>query len=191
MFEEHEPEERKMTPDLTAVERQLARLTPAAPRIDRDRLMFEAGRAAAFQPERSSHPANPIRVARYFWPAATCTMTAASLILAFTAFQQHLSLQSARNNLASIGTAQPAAEPQITTPVMQTQITVAPWLAKRAPQSGYLNTRFIALTRGVSAMESPLETADSNFTPANTQPSTRREMLNELLPSTRRTNSNS
>ncbi len=62
MFDEHEPAEFKIAADLSAVERQLARLTPAAPRIDRDRLMFEAGRAAErAASEPSLAPAPPIK----------------------------------------------------------------------------------------------------------------------------------
>ena len=51
MFDEHEPAEFELAPDLAALERQLPRLTPAAPRIDRDRLMFEAGRRGRGRPD--------------------------------------------------------------------------------------------------------------------------------------------
>ena len=47
MFGKREPERTELTPELAALERQLAALAPAPPRIDRDELMFEAGGAAA------------------------------------------------------------------------------------------------------------------------------------------------
>ena len=47
MFDKHQQDERELAADLAAVEKQLAGLTPAVPRVDRDRLMFAAGRAAA------------------------------------------------------------------------------------------------------------------------------------------------
>lgn len=47
MFDEHEGKRRELSAELAALERQLASLTLAAPQIDRDRLMFAAGQAAA------------------------------------------------------------------------------------------------------------------------------------------------
>ena len=65
MFDEHESAEFKLTPDLAAMERQLARLTPAAPRIDRDRLMFNAGREAVIAAQRfrqtEPSPSSPLK----------------------------------------------------------------------------------------------------------------------------------
>src|SRR5262245_36381221 len=82
MFDEQKSNENELTPDLAAFERQLRGLAHglAAPRIDRDQLMLAAGRAAAEGPV----PATP-RAARsraWLWPAATFTMTAATLFLA-------------------------------------------------------------------------------------------------------------
>ena len=46
MFDEQEQNEPKLTAELAALESRLCGLRPATPQIDRDRLMFAAGRAA-------------------------------------------------------------------------------------------------------------------------------------------------
>ena len=98
MFNQPEPGKFELAPELAALQRQLAQqLTPAAPRVDRDQLMFDAGRAAerASQDGRAIYLAGPswagrtgpnVRAtgsasARRFWPAATATMTAATILL--------------------------------------------------------------------------------------------------------------
>lgn len=65
---EHEP----LTPDLQALEARLAGLAPTAG-IDRDRLMYEAGRAAvAGAPSAGRHAA---------WPLATLLVAVAALVV--------------------------------------------------------------------------------------------------------------
>jgi len=187
MFE-REPEEHEIAPELAAIERQLARLTAAAPRIDRDQLMFEAGRASVARPERPGYIAEPSRLGRYFWPAATSTMTAAALLLATMLVDVRHALQVAQNSQPAIVPVQPASQPLVAAPSpARPEPKSARWLATRVPQSGYLGTRYVALTRGVGAIDTPLESANDNFKPT-AQPPTRREMLNELLPSTRAMN---
>src|SRR3954453_7756406 len=94
MYDEQKPREPEIAPELRALERQLRRMTPAAPLVDRDRLMFAAGQAAVSADarqdghaayDRAGRPlrtARPSWAARRFWPAATFTMTAATLLLA-------------------------------------------------------------------------------------------------------------
>ena len=188
MFNEREPEKREIAPDLAAIERQLARMTPAAPRIDRDRLMFEAGRASVAQPERPGYVTAPFRLGRHIWPAATAMMTAASLLLAIMLFDQHQSLQLALNNqpaIVPIQTARqpPAAAPQIARP----QLTSATWLAARAPRTGYLGTRFVALTRGVAALDNGDASGIGNGESSPAIFPTSKQILNELLPKSSRT----
>jgi hypothetical protein len=186
MFDE--PDKREITPDLADIERRMTRLTPAAPRIDRDRLMFEAGIASVTRPERPGYIAEPFRLGRYFWPAATSTMTAASLLLATMLVGTRHALQLAQNRQPTVVPVQSASQPPDAVPSpTRPEPASARWLVTRTPQNGYLGTRFVALTRGVGAIDTPLESANNNFTPAS-QPPTRREMLNELLPSTRAMN---
>lgn len=65
---EHEP----LTPDLQALEARLAGLAPTAG-IDRDRLMYEAGRAAVAGPQSAGR--------RAAWLAATSLVAAAALVV--------------------------------------------------------------------------------------------------------------
>src|SRR5262245_23404099 len=86
MFDEQEPDEFELAPELLVFRQELDKLQPAAPRIDRDQLMWNAGRAAARtgQDGRDIHIAGPSwagRFRRHIWPAATATMTAATLLL--------------------------------------------------------------------------------------------------------------
>jgi hypothetical protein len=64
---EHAPEPAP-APELTALEEALRRLAPAPAALDRDRLLFRAGQAAAPR--------------RWFWPAATAVSTATASVLA-------------------------------------------------------------------------------------------------------------
>jgi hypothetical protein len=199
MFDEHEPAEFKIAADMSAVERQLARLTPAAPRIDRDRLMFEAGRAAeraasvpspapALRTKESSITAM-LRIAgtrHQFWPAATAMMSAASVLLATMLVWQRQALQLA---------AQPGAPPIVATPAIDPprapQSSARPnyvattWPALVQPSSGYLGVRYIALTRGVNAIEPSFSAANGGLDPSDDLQPSQRKMLNELLPSVR------
>lgn len=211
MFDEHEPAKFELTPDLAAIERQLARLTPAAPRIDRDRLMFAAGQAAAgsTEPRRLGYiagpsragkyalgpfragelSANPFRARAWYWPAATATMTASTLLLATM-----LVWQRAAQPIA----AQSPMPPQPTTvaiaPAAQSAdatAAVAPvarqsedygWPMSSPPTTGYLGLRYIALTRGVGELEPHNGTASTDSDSSGNAPATQRELLRELLP---------
>ena len=69
MFGKREPERTELTPELAALERQLSALAITPPRIDRDKLMFEAGRAAASRPRWSINLAGPPWGGSRVWPA--------------------------------------------------------------------------------------------------------------------------
>jgi hypothetical protein len=207
MFDEHEPAELELTPDLAAMELQLARLTPAAPHIDRDRLMFAAGREAVIaaqrlrQTEPSPNPslqgrgidaAATLRVAgphRWFWPAATATMTAATLLLAtmlvWQRAAQPVAAQSATPPLpTNVATAKPdhsGVTESITPAAVQSENFG--WPMSSPPTAGYLGQRYIALTRGVGELETHNRTANSDFDTSGNTPATQRELLRELLPS--------
>ena len=81
MHDEQESHEHPLPAELAALERHLAALTPAAPRVDRDRLMFAAGRASAMA-GGSPSVARPQPPTVWLWPAATALMTAATILLA-------------------------------------------------------------------------------------------------------------
>jgi hypothetical protein len=186
MFE-REPEEHEIAPDLVAIERRLSRLTASAPRIDRDRLMFESGQATVARPERPGYIAEPFRLGRYFWPAATSTMTAASLLLATMLIDTRQALQLAQTNQRSIVPAESAAQHSVDVRTAQPQLASATRLAARAPQTGYLGTRFVALTRGVAALDDADVSGIGNGDASPAILPTRKQMLNELLPKSSRT----
>lgn len=211
MFDEHEPAEFELTPDLAAIERQLARLTPAAPRIDRDRLMFAAGKEAAISAQRSCQiepSPNPslqgrgidvaatLRVAgsrRWFWPAATATMTAATLLLATMLVWQRAAQPIAVKQPTSF---QPTTVATVlSTPPVNVTTSITPaavqsenfgWPMASPPTAGYLGLRYIALTRGVGELEVHSRTASSGSDSIDNTPATQRELLRELLPSSDR-----
>lgn len=120
---------------LDEFEAQLAALRPAASRVDRDALLYEAGRAAA-----SAAPRRANTVARWLSP----TVTAASLALAatFAALWWNESHRPAPQ----------VAQPTTPTPVQvvddEEEITIA---EVASPQESYLHLRQVALREGVDA----------------------------------------
>jgi hypothetical protein len=77
-------------PEMNEIEAALAAWTPRAPQIDRDRLMFAAGRASVDSPVIMSGR----RVTRYLWPFATTLSTAAALVMAFLLAQNERAASS-------------------------------------------------------------------------------------------------
>ena len=189
MFDEREPTEFKLTPDLAAVERQLARLTPAVPRIDRDRLMFEAGSAAAARPRWPGYIAGPFRAGARFWPAATATMTAATLLLATMLVWQRgaaLVVEGEAKPQAALARVDDRPGGGATRSTPRPDVSTTGWATFQQPGSGYLGVRYIALTRGVGALEPRFQTAAGDRDSSSDTPRTQRDILNELLPSSQR-----
>lgn len=186
MFGKREPERTELAPELKALEQQLAALALVPPRIDRDKLMFEAGRAAA-QPGGLGYIAEPSGLGTKFWPAATYTMTAASLLLATMLVWQQHSMSIAQKGATSQAVVeqlvvhQPAAA---TLNAPRHEMTMTGWTAFRQPTSGYLGDRYIALTRGIGALEPRYPVAQGDRDSSSDVQRTQRDMLNELLPST-------
>jgi hypothetical protein len=136
---------------LEAVEKLLAGFTGAAPRIDRDRLMFAAGQAS-----RDRNFARPT-----IWHASTLALAATTLALAFSLWSRSASPPSvprpefarqvppavadapASTNAADQPDAPPLAAPRHERIV-----------AKAAPNN-YVRTREVALRMGLDAIGSP------------------------------------
>jgi hypothetical protein len=185
MFDEHEPAEPELTPDLQAIEGQLARLTPVAARVDRDQLMFEAGKVAALAAsEAFPGPSLHAKGSAPVWHAATVLMTAASLLLAVSLVWQRHSFEVAlQERVPAISIVQ-VAEPRPTEGVAKVRpdLVTEEWMSLRQPVKGYLGIRYAALTRGVNAIDTgPTNSGIGDSTGALEQ--TQREMLDELLPS--------
>jgi hypothetical protein len=184
MFDEREPAEPELTPDLQAIEGQLARLTPVAARVDRDRLMFEAGRVAA-RPRWPGFMAGPASHGGLVWPAVTAFMTAASLLLAVSLVWQRHSFEIALQerpqaiSVVQVGDQRPA---ELLSTNTQPSLATAEWMTLRQPAKGYLSIRYAALTRGVNAIDTgPSNSGVDDSTGGLEQ--TQREMLDELMPS--------
>ena len=219
MSDKHQPDERRLPAELAAVERQLAGLAPAGPRIDRDRLMFEAGRAAAEAELHAVHLGEGASVAssrsadqgtltpalspprrifdqrergkRWFWPAATATMTAATVLLSVMLVRQDQRLHAVQ--LVSAERESTPAEAPAATPSVDHDADDSLMLAESQdvwplggqPTRGYLGARYVALTRGVDALAGrqprPAVVADGDL--HRSEPPTARELLQQMLPS--------
>jgi hypothetical protein len=78
MTDKHEKQpNQELSPDLQAFEAQLSSLQPTTGRLERDRLMFEAGKAAT-QAERIKPTPS---TARWAWPTVSAVMTVAAAVL--------------------------------------------------------------------------------------------------------------
>jgi hypothetical protein len=186
MFDEREPAEPALTPDLQAIEGQLARLVPAGARVDRDRLMFEAGRAAAARPGAPGYIAGPSWRGWRVWQAATGLMAAASLMLATMLVWQQQAFEVAMEKQKLVPpvvqVARQPSDPGLAEDV-RPDFAAAYRIALRQASNGYLGIRYAALMRGVNEMETEGRNLDSVDSPSGVEP-TQRDLLNELLPST-------
>jgi hypothetical protein len=186
MFDEREPAEPELTRDLQAIEGQLARLVPAGVRVDRDRLMFEAGMAAA-RPRWPGYIAEPSWLGGRAWPAAAMLMTAASLLLAVSlVWQRHsfdVALQERAQAIAVVQVAEPRPAETVS-PKARQDLAAEDWMYLRQPANGYLGIRYAALTRGVNAIDTGPSNSGVGDSMGELEQS-QRQMLDELLPSTK------
>jgi len=199
MFDEQKPGEQHLAPELVALERQLLGLTPALPRIDRDRLMFEAGRASVQMIEERSPSRSlrgrgidaaaslPVAGRRgWFWPAATALTTAASFLLAtMLVFQNRSQFVAEQSNTP------PAPDESNNITQVSNDLPAEPfarreWSTKPVLNDGYLGIRYIAVTAGIGALPDNFQsTATVREVPDKNKPSepaTVRNLMNELLP---------
>jgi hypothetical protein len=202
MYDDQESREHEIAPELAALEKQLRGMIPAAPRIDRDRLMFAAGQAATpshtgqegraryDRAGRPLHIVGPSWAHRRFWPAATFTMSAATLLLATMLVWQRQSFQvTSHAGEQSPTTAVVSAQPRMGMPDSPDQLEVLPLASpafQPAARNGYLSIRYAALTRGVDARRASSQTSAGDGDSYNETPRTQRKMLEEFLPSRKR-----
>jgi hypothetical protein len=206
MYDGQESREHELAPELAALERQLRSMMPAPPRVDRDRLMFAAGEAAgaASIAEPGQHgramydeTGRPLCIAGpswagRFWPAATFTMTAASLLLATMLVWQDLR-QPIGRQIAPLQLATDANNSSHDFDIDQPAqlATRNTWPSIPFDNSGYLGVRYVALTRGVGALSPELQSSGNDELLPNdrAEPATPRGLLNELLPAAHPSNS--
>jgi hypothetical protein len=203
MFDKQESEKSPLTPELAALEQQLMDLELAPLRLDRDRLMFDAGRAA----ERSNHsPAATLRVAgasRWFWPTAAAMMTAACVVLAAMLVwrddgalvaQQQTKPQSEEPREIGIATVDTPSRDELRE-VERLAVRSGTSIWSTRPTSGYLGMRHVALTRGVGQLSLDPSIIGENGNARNNgdsaKPATARELFQELVPSATRVQTSS
>jgi hypothetical protein len=205
MYDEQESRQHELAPELAALERQLRGIEPTAPAVDRDRLMFDAGRASVAgegakqthamydETGRPLYAAAPSWTASRFWPAATFAMTAATLLLATMLVWQNQQQRVVRDTVPL----QPAIAVDSDSHdfVLQRPERFARRSSIPAINSGYLGLRYVALTCGVGALPSDIEPAsagNSESTIKNSAaPTTQRGLLREFLPSSSSSSSRS
>jgi hypothetical protein len=145
------------------VERLLAEFSPAAPHVDRDRLMFLAGRASA-EGGRSEVGDGGSEVgdvhlsvrgrSGWAWPVATAALAATSLALAIAlAIQPPPRTQIVYRDQPSESKAsdKPSAITQPVRPDVPAEHFTTPALAY-VPQDNYLRKRDVALRMGLDAL---------------------------------------
>lgn len=178
----------RLSPADQKIESQLASFTPAAPAIDRDRLMFAAGWQAAM----ASLERTPQRgVGRYGWPAATALATAASVMLAVMLVREPPQLGSVAQHEETIEVevepAAPVPEPKA---MVETQLMTSPsplpWPFRSVSLAGdnYLAVRSAVLEVGVSSLRSTGPVSSSSDDTVR-PPATMRSLLDEYLPNPR------
>ena len=195
-FENHEPQE------LKAVEQALAAVAPAAPRLDRDRLMFLAGAASA-QASGGREPPEAIdanlagnscnategvpynaRTRRgLFWPAATTALAATSLALAIALLNRPAPAEKIvyRDREVLVAAAAPNAPSSVTPQTAVPKAHGGPFLAAPAaviPADNYVRTRDVALRLGLDALGTRPAVGGSAESPAPTY----RSLMEALSP---------
>jgi hypothetical protein len=185
MFGKQESNEFRIPAELAALEKQLAGLAAAPVRVDRDRLMFEAGRSAGARGEERG-AGSELLLRRRFWPMATAAMTAATVLLAAMLLWPRDRRTEAGPMVASdSGPMGLQTEESYTGDRHWLAKYPATWIGMDRVSSGYLGIRDVALARGVDALDygSPVVRADA------IEPTPRvdwRELIKELLPRSKR-----
>jgi hypothetical protein len=177
------------------VEQALASFMPRAIPIDRDRLMFAAGRASVAAQNHSVCQSR--RLPGWLWPAATASLAATSLVLAWALFNQSAHLDYGRSAGEVAVSAPPTGrkplppggfEPLVAGPLSGHALAEVQPIAPAArsvtaatldssatiPQDNDLRTRNVAFRLGLDAIGSPTGYGSSRPAP------TARDWLQEL-----------
>jgi hypothetical protein len=162
--------EKRMSEELDGFERALATLTPAASGVDRDQLMFLAGRASV---EAAGTPRRGGRL----WPAAAMMSTVAAGVLAvlltvevrrqpprtpIAADQREPAEKPILDENVNEGPGKSAVQP---TPGEVDLQTLALATSERWRQSNYVQLQQLALAHGVEALPLPVHTGSSSPAP--------------------------
>lgn len=167
-----DPSERPAEPQ--NIEQLLGTFAARAPRVDRDRLMFLAGRAAAESEARPTAARTP-----WYWPASTLASTSVALILAVTLIVRD-ERGASRPDTTARSSPLPAASSETNSdasdsPRAEGPAEIAPPLVaqREAPNDSSLSSsaveairwRELALREGVDALPIATESASSSASP--------------------------
>lgn len=189
----------ELPPELAAFEQRLARVQPAAPRVDRDQLMFSAGHAAAQRtwtlratcPHESLLLPIPSWSRSLIWPVATGMMTAATVALAIAlAWQPRPErVLVRRDRPESTTTVVQAPADDLPVDAARTLATIRerrdPWHLADVHAAGFLTSRGMVLEHGsrVFAGDGRWSAPGSHeIDVTNHKSMSARELLEELLP---------
>ncbi len=146
-----------------AIEQTLAGLSPAPPRIDRDRLMFLAGAASATSDLRPPIPVSRPPNSAWLWPASTAALAATSLALAIALLVRpapaerivYLPQPRRAPSMAASAVARGGHERATVGPLRQQGPSSAVRTVRNtAPAPNYVRTRDVALRLGLDALGS-------------------------------------
>jgi len=162
---------------LSVVETSLQSFTPIALHVDRDRLMFLAGRATAeaansggkavlstpysvFSTAHAGQNGPPRVAGRHWpWPAATATLAATSLVLLTALLLRPAPQPQIVYREHEVSAAAPSRESQPTTQLASTNDVPLTFVGHlktaEVPANNYLRSREVALRMGVDAIGSP------------------------------------
>jgi hypothetical protein len=164
-------DERESSTGLNPIEQALRSFAPIAPQLDRDRLMFLAGRANAegrgLLAPSMGNLSRSERATRWLWPASSAALAATSLALAIALFTRSTPQPQliVRDAPASAVAPQSPVSNGDTAPRRQ----YATALPRPAPANSesYLKTREVAFRMGLDALGSP-PSGGSELSPGTT-----------------------
>ena len=166
--------------EMTEFEKQLAALRPAESRVNRDRLMFEAGQDAAARAGKAS-----ASLPRWFWPSATAAMTVAAGFLGVL-----LAINAGPRATVETAVVQPPAPDSNVAAVPakdQSKIEAIDWsleidaMGASLASRNYLHARQIALAIGVDGLIA-ISSAERSTAPRKAEkPVDYRSLLKEAL----------
>lgn len=161
-----------LSPQLSGLAAALANLTPAAPRLDRDRLMYLAGQAAAEADSPAVLPTSAPLAAeapRWLWPTVAAVFALLSLTLGALHFRP------SEPPLVQTEPSNPRAE--TAPPTMPTVPNAAPTVVDA---NSYLRLRQVLLVRDAAGF-APLDAVNSGDAPRSNDPADYQRLRQELM----------
>lgn len=130
--------EEPISDERSEFEKALAKLQPLPSRLDRDRLMYEAGRASAFADNQALLASKPWHTGkRWLWPAATAAMTGVAAVLAMLLVIQ----QSTTREAGPIAQSKPVADSRDSAHAAPRAASASERISRAINEASYLSLR--------------------------------------------------